>query len=78
MLLLRGGPILLLLMCPWGNIYWRFKLPCEVGVILPIGIIGVAIVGISWWPILAHNICIFQPSNPLLREKLDNVLLDDW
>ena len=20
----------------------------------------------------------FQPSNPLLREKLDNVLLDDW
>ena len=60
MILLRGGPILLLLMCPWGNIYRGFRLPGEVGVILPVGIIGVATLGISWWPILAHNIFIFN------------------
>ena len=46
--------------------------------VLPVGIIGVAILGINWWPTLAHDICIFNP-NPLLREKLDNALLgDQW
>ena len=39
--------MLLLLMCPWGNIYRGFRLPCEVGVVLPVGIIGVAILGIN-------------------------------
>ena len=38
----------LLLLCTWGNIRWRIRLPGEVGVVLPVGIIGVAILGISW------------------------------
>ena len=32
--------------------------------VLPVGIIGVAILSISWWPILAHNICMFSHQIP--------------
>ena len=41
-------------------------LPGEVGVVLPIGIIAVAILAISWCPILAHNICMFNHQIPYL------------
>ena len=64
LLLQRGGPILLLLLCAWGNIFWRFRLPGEVGVVLLVGIVSVAILGINWWPILAHNICMFSHQIP--------------
>ena len=40
--------------------------------VLPVGIVGVAILGISC-PQHLH----VQPSNPLLREKLDTALLSD-
>ena len=33
---------------PLGNIYRRFRLPGQVEVVLPVGIISVAILGISW------------------------------
>ena len=64
LLLIRGGPILLLLLCTWGNICWRFRLLGEVGVVLPVGIVGVAILGLSWCPILAHNNCMFSHQIP--------------
>ena len=64
----------LLLLCTWGNICWRFRLLGEVRVVLPVGIVGVAILGISCFgPQHLH----LRPSNPLLREKLDNALLGD-
>ena len=44
LLLVRGGPILLLLLCTWGNVCWRFRLPGEVGVVLPVEIVGVCFV----------------------------------
>ena len=50
---MRSGPILLLLMCPWGYIYGGFRLPSQVGVVLPVVIISVTILGIIWWPILS-------------------------
>ena len=40
--------MLLLLLFTWGNIGQRFRFPREVGVVLPVGIVGVAILGISW------------------------------
>ena len=32
--------------------------------VLPVGIVGVAILGINWWPILAHNIYMFSHQIP--------------
>ena len=69
--------MLLLLLCTWGNICWKFRLPGEVG--------G----GSSNWDCRCchtrHQLVAyfgpqhlhFQPSSPLLREKLDNALLGD-
>ena len=36
----------------------------RLGVVLLVGILGVAILGISWWPIFAHNICMFSHQIP--------------
>ena len=42
-----------------GGIYRRFRLPSQIWVVLPVGVISITILGISWWPILAHNTYTF-------------------
>ena len=56
-------------MCPLGNIYWRFRLPGEVGVVLPVGIVGVAILGINRWPILAHCFVLISVPNSIPKRR---------
>ena len=43
-----------------GYIYKGFRLPGQIWVVLPVGVISITILGIIWWPILAHNTCTFN------------------
>ena len=54
----RGGWLLLL--CSWGNICWRLRLPGEVRVTPQVGVVSVAIWSICLRIVLAHHICILR------------------
>ena len=44
-----------------GVIYIRgLGFPGQIWVVLPVGVISITILGIIWWPILAHNTCTFN------------------
>ena len=32
--------------------------------VLSVGVVGVAILGISWWPVVANDICMFSHQIP--------------
>ena len=54
----------ILLLCTRGYICWRLWFPRDVRMVSPIGIICVAVWGIGWWLVLAHNIGLFSHHVP--------------